>query len=139
MGQEFSDNNRRARDPGTDFLYTAWLCSHTSRRRNAARSSRSFANRAAPPKRERDRLESTISTAFFDTYNASFSDRPGFPGLDTKAMEDWLVDEDFRPDLSLLALVQDDPAGIHCQPLREDRHRMDYSGGREALLPPVRD
>jgi mycothiol synthase len=44
----------------------------------------------------------TISR-FYELYRTSFADRPGFPGWSQQQWVDWLVDDDFRPDCSLLA------------------------------------
>jgi mycothiol synthase len=42
---------------------------------------------------------------FFAVYAAAFADRPGFPGWSAERWVDWLAgDEEFRPDLSLLAV-----------------------------------
>lgn len=51
---------------------------------------------------------------FFAAYDASFRDRPGFPGLTRQQWLGWTADdEDFRPDLSLLAADQSGaPAGF---------------------------
>jgi mycothiol synthase len=51
---------------------------------------------------------------FFATYTAAFQDRPGFPGWPQKHWLDWTTgDDDFRPDLCLLALAAgDDAAGF---------------------------
>jgi ribosomal protein S18 acetylase RimI-like enzyme len=54
----------------------------------------------------------TAATAerFFAVYEASFRDRPGFPGWPAERWIDWIVgDDDFRADRSLLAV--DDRAG----------------------------
>jgi mycothiol synthase len=51
---------------------------------------------------------------FFAAYDASFRDRPGFPGWTMQEWLDWTADdEDFRPDLCLLAADQSGaPAGF---------------------------
>ncbi|MFE7188543.1 GNAT family N-acetyltransferase [Kitasatospora sp. NPDC057541] len=41
--------------------------------------------------------------AFYAAYCASFADRPGFPGLTLEQWVGWLVEDDFRPDASLVA------------------------------------
>ncbi|GAA1412405.1 hypothetical protein GCM10009639_64640 [Kitasatospora putterlickiae] len=41
--------------------------------------------------------------AFYAAYDASFADRPGFPGLTLEQWVDWLVEDDFRPTASLVA------------------------------------
>lgn len=54
----------------------------------------------------------TISR-FYATYQNSFQDRPGFPGL---SAEKWINNnieyDGFRPDLSLLAQFSDEPVGF---------------------------
>jgi mycothiol synthase len=40
---------------------------------------------------------------FHRAYRASFAQRPGFPDWDRTQWTDWLVDDEFRPDWSLLA------------------------------------
>ncbi|MEV6976539.1 GNAT family N-acetyltransferase [Kitasatospora sp. NPDC093806] len=42
--------------------------------------------------------------AFYQAYRASFADRPGFPGWTREEWVDWLVEDDFRPGASLVAL-----------------------------------
>lgn len=51
---------------------------------------------------------------FFAAYDAAFRDRPGFPGWTMQEWLDWTGgDEDFRPELSLLAADQSgSPAGF---------------------------
>ncbi|MEV4418206.1 GNAT family N-acetyltransferase [Catellatospora sp. NPDC049609] len=41
---------------------------------------------------------------FHAAYRASFADRPGFPDWDQEQWTGWLVDDDFRPPWSLLAV-----------------------------------
>lgn len=54
-----------------------------------------------------------LAEAFFEAYQASFRDRPGFPGM---SPADWIAwateDEDFVPEMSLLASAGDLPAGF---------------------------
>lgn len=50
--------------------------------------------------------------AFFATYRRAFRDRPGFPDWTFEQWTDWTVDEDFRPDLSLLATKNDQPVAF---------------------------
>jgi mycothiol synthase len=50
---------------------------------------------------------------FFMAYNASFRDRPGFPGWSEEEWVRWTNDSPtFRPDLSYLAVVQGQAAGF---------------------------
>lgn len=50
---------------------------------------------------------------FFSVYNASFCERPGFPGWSEAEWVDWTAnDPSFRPDLSMLAMVQDQAVGF---------------------------
>ncbi len=55
----------------------------------------------------------TNAYQFFEVYCDAFKERPGFR---ISAVDDWIAeyadDPDFRPDLSLLALVEDDPVGF---------------------------
>jgi mycothiol synthase len=56
---------------------------------------------------------------FFSAYQGSFRDRPGFPD---PSKEDWIADyaesDSFRPELSILALDEDTPAGfVTCERL----------------------
>jgi mycothiol synthase len=45
-----------------------------------------------------------LADRFFAAYDASFRDRPGFPGWSAEQWIEWLTDDDeFRPDWSLLA------------------------------------
>lgn len=51
--------------------------------------------------------------AFYAAYRASFAGRPGFPGWSRDQWIDWLVDDEFRPDCSLVAYAGDGtPAGF---------------------------
>jgi mycothiol synthase len=57
---------------------------------------------------------SGLEPAFFAAYSAAFRDRPGFPGRTQQEWLDWTSqDEDFRPDLSMLAVgPSGEPAGF---------------------------
>ena len=57
---------------------------------------------------------SALEPAFFAAYSAAFRDRPGFPGSTQQEWLDWTSqDEDFRPDLSMLAVDSSGaPAGF---------------------------
>ncbi|MBB5867540.1 mycothiol synthase [Allocatelliglobosispora scoriae] len=51
--------------------------------------------------------------AFFEAYQASFADRPGFPNWTAQQWIDWTVDDEFLPASSLLARDADGaPAGF---------------------------
>ncbi len=51
--------------------------------------------------------------SFFAAYAAAFTDRPGFPGWSRERWVEWTAgDPDFRPDLSWVALADDDPIGF---------------------------
>ncbi|WP_206060978.1 GNAT family N-acetyltransferase [Nonomuraea basaltis] len=51
--------------------------------------------------------------AFYEAYQASFADRPGFPGWSQEQWIDWLVDDEFLPQCSLVARTADGtPAGF---------------------------
>ncbi|MBM7785556.1 GNAT family N-acetyltransferase [Tenggerimyces flavus] len=52
------------------------------------------------------------SGQFFAAYQASFRDRPGFPDWTYEQWTGWMVDDDFRPDLSLFAALQGNPAAF---------------------------
>ena len=50
--------------------------------------------------------DAATAPAFFAAYNASFSDRPGFPGWPEERWVEWTAgDPDFCPDLSWVALA----------------------------------
>ncbi|MEU4579476.1 GNAT family N-acetyltransferase [Nonomuraea sp. NPDC023979] len=50
---------------------------------------------------------------FFQAYQRSFADRPGFPGWSQQQWIDWTVDDAFRPHCSLVARRHDgDPLGF---------------------------
>ena len=58
------------------------------------------------------------AAVFYDVYSSSFCDRPGFPGWTQQQWLNWLADEDFRPDLSCVALKNGLPVGFvvcHCE------------------------
>ncbi|MEU1721228.1 GNAT family N-acetyltransferase [Nonomuraea sp. NPDC005692] len=50
--------------------------------------------------------------AFHQAYSASFSDRPGFPGWTREEWVDWLVDDEFLPGCSLVAVEGDVAVGF---------------------------
>ncbi len=47
---------------------------------------------------------------FYDAYRASFSDRPGFPNWSRQQWTDWLADDEFQPESSLVARTTDGAA-----------------------------
>jgi ribosomal protein S18 acetylase RimI-like enzyme len=50
---------------------------------------------------------------FFGVYQAAFRERPGFPDWSEEEWIRWTADDpSFRPDLSLLALIEDQPVGF---------------------------
>ncbi|MFO7682284.1 MAG: GNAT family N-acetyltransferase [Chloroflexota bacterium] len=53
-----------------------------------------------------------LAEQFFQAYDASFRDRPGFPGWSAAEWLAWIVDDDFRPEWSLLARVDGVPLGF---------------------------
>src|SRR5690349_8613423 len=51
--------------------------------------------------------------AFFTVYEAAFRERPGFPGWSEEQWVRWVSDDPtFRPDLSFLATIQEQPVGF---------------------------
>jgi mycothiol synthase len=57
--------------------------------------------------------QSDLAEQFFQAYDASFRDRPGFPGWNATEWIDWITsDDDLRPDWSLLARVSGRPVGF---------------------------
>ncbi|MEV6150356.1 GNAT family N-acetyltransferase [Nonomuraea sp. NPDC052129] len=50
--------------------------------------------------------------AFYEAYSASFADRPGFPGWSREEWVDWLVDDEFLPECSLVARGAGGAAGF---------------------------
>jgi mycothiol synthase len=54
-----------------------------------------------------------LASQFFAAYDASFRDRPGFPGWSAERWIEWVAsDEEFRPELSLLATDGRRPVGF---------------------------
>jgi mycothiol synthase len=54
-----------------------------------------------------------LSNQFFEAYEGSFRERPGFPGWSAAQWIRWSVeDDDFRPEWSLLASVGEVPVGF---------------------------
>jgi mycothiol synthase len=54
-----------------------------------------------------------LAEQFFEAYQASFRDRPGFPGWNSKQWIEWVAgDETFLPELSLLACREGEPIGF---------------------------
>jgi ribosomal protein S18 acetylase RimI-like enzyme len=55
----------------------------------------------------------TRAEAFFEAYEASFRERPGFPGWSAQTWIGWASDDpDFRPELSLLVCRDELPVGF---------------------------
>lgn len=51
--------------------------------------------------------------AFYSAYNATFAERPGFPGWSLEKWLDWIAgDDDFRPDYSWLAFEDGQPVAF---------------------------
>jgi mycothiol synthase len=68
-----------------------------------------------PPQHLIQAIPWTASNArqFFEVYVDAFKERPGFPGLSADQwLSDYTGDADFRPDLSLLALMDGYPVGF---------------------------
>ena len=54
-----------------------------------------------------------LAGQFFAAYDAAFRTRPGFPGWSAEQWIEWATDdEDFRPDMTLLARAGGQPAGF---------------------------
>jgi len=54
-----------------------------------------------------------LAGLFFEAYQASFRDRPGFPGWSAKEWIEWVADDEtFLPELSLLACREGKPIGF---------------------------
>jgi hypothetical protein len=54
-----------------------------------------------------------LAPQFFEAYDSSFRDRPGFPGWSAEQWIAWVADDDeFRPELSLLATATQQPVGF---------------------------
>lgn len=54
-----------------------------------------------------------LAGQFFAAYDGAFRTRPGFPGWSAEQWVEWATDdEDFRPDMTLLARAGDQPAGF---------------------------
>lgn len=56
--------------------------------------------------------EPVLAEQFFQAYDASFRDRPGFPGWSAAEWLAWITDDYFRPDWSLLVRVDRAPVGF---------------------------
>jgi mycothiol synthase len=54
-----------------------------------------------------------LAPQFFEAYDSSFRDRPGFPSWSAEQWIAWVADDDeFRPELSLLATATQQPVGF---------------------------
>lgn len=73
---------------------------------------------AVPPVQAPDRLVlspwgQADPARFFAVYDAAFRDRPGFPGWARERWVEWISDDDdFRPELTLLAALDGTDAGF---------------------------
>jgi mycothiol synthase len=67
---------------------------------------------ALPPDVTLTHWQPDLAEQFFQAYDASFRDRPGFPGWSAAEWLAWIVDDYFRPEWSLLALVAGEPVGF---------------------------
>ncbi|MFD1544624.1 GNAT family N-acetyltransferase [Nonomuraea guangzhouensis] len=56
-----------------------------------------------PPELEIEEWSPGTEGSFYEAYSASFADRPGFPGWSREEWVDWLVDDEFLPECSLVA------------------------------------
>jgi ribosomal protein S18 acetylase RimI-like enzyme len=57
--------------------------------------------------------DAASAARFFAVYEASFRERPGFPGWPRRQWIEWISDdEDFRPDWTLLAVLDGIDAGF---------------------------
>ncbi|MEV4110927.1 GNAT family N-acetyltransferase [Nonomuraea sp. NPDC049695] len=65
-----------------------------------------------PPELEVEEWSQDTEGAFYAAYSASFADRPGFPGWSREEWVDWLVDDEFLPGCSLVALEAGRAAGF---------------------------
>jgi hypothetical protein len=65
---------------------------------------------------------------FFAVYAAAFRERPGFPGWSEAEWVRWTADDPtFRPDLSVLAVIEDQAVGfITCAGYDEDQARIGF-------------
>lgn len=55
----------------------------------------------------------TLEVEFYKVYDASFKDRPGFPGWSMEKWVEWISsDPAFRPDLTFLATVENQTVGF---------------------------
>lgn len=67
---------------------------------------------ALPPDVTLTHWQPDLAEQFFQAYDASFRDRPGFPGWSAAEWLAWVVDDYFRPEWSLLAHVAGVPVGF---------------------------
>ncbi len=67
---------------------------------------------ALPPDVALTTWQPDLGELFFQAYDASFRDRPGFPGWSAAKWLAWIVDDDFRPEWSLLARAAGTPVGF---------------------------
>jgi mycothiol synthase len=69
-------------------------------------------DRPPPPNVTITSWQPDLAGQFFQAYARSFRDRPGFPGWSAEKGLDWTVDENYRPEWSLLARAGDVPTGF---------------------------
>ncbi|MEV0234441.1 GNAT family N-acetyltransferase [Nonomuraea sp. NPDC050786] len=65
-----------------------------------------------PPELRVEEWSQETEGAFYAAYSASFADRPGFPGWSREEWVGWLVDDEFLPGCSLVALDAGGAAGF---------------------------
>ncbi|MEU7862178.1 GNAT family N-acetyltransferase [Nonomuraea sp. NPDC049141] len=65
-----------------------------------------------PPELEIEEWSQDTEGSFYEAYAASFADRPGFPGWSREEWVDWLVDDEFLPECSLVARGAGGAAGF---------------------------
>jgi mycothiol synthase len=65
---------------------------------------------------------------FFAVYSAAFRERPGFPGWNEAEWVRWTADDPtFRPDLSVLAVLEDQAVGfVTCADYKENQARVGF-------------
>lgn len=70
-------------------------------------------DRPLPPEVAIVSWQSALAEQFFQAYDASFRDRPGFPGWSAAEWIDWITEgDDLRPEWSLLARAGGVPVGF---------------------------
>lgn len=70
-------------------------------------------NLAMPPEVNFTTWQPVLADQFFQAYQAAFRERPGFPGYSADQwISDFLENENFKPEWSLLARAGDQPVGF---------------------------